>query len=238
MKFNLWNMICTMLTVFSIALAFYFHSANQKEREPTFLSTKALQIYESHSNLQSSNYKMIQITPNGEKPLTGKVYVQELAFWNKGRKSIENDDILETLAFEFPTGYEVIDAFISEATRPKIVAPEVEFNANKVSFSFAILEKDDGFKIQMIIAGSGFVNPILNGTIKEVSNFNRKEDLTKDNIYYFIASVVLFLLAFCAVSYLIIYIFYEPIKKLGSKIKDKKITRYLEKCIGGGSIFQ
>lgn len=235
MKISWWNIISTTLAVLGIALAIFFHLANQKEREPTFLSTKGLLIYASHSDLQSSNYKMSQITKDGEKPLLGSVYVQELAFWNKGRLAIEKEDILEPLKFQFPENFEVIDAFISESTREKIVQPTINFEGREVNFSFDILEKDEGFKVQVIFSGEEYKKPEIMGDIKGVDKIGSKTELTNDNIFYGIAIVLLYAVGFLVLVVavvLFILLFDLGLKKVAPE-KEKSIKKNLEK-IGAG----
>ncbi|MAY15631.1 hypothetical protein [Thalassolituus sp. UBA2009] len=235
LKISWWNVISTTLAVLGIALAIFFHLANQKEREPAFLSTKGLLIYASHSDLKSSNYKMSQITEDGEKPLVGNVYVQELAFWNKGRLAIESEDVLEPLMFQFPEGYEVIDAFVSESTREKIVNPAVNFDGTKVGFSFDILERDEGFKIQVVFSGEEYKKPSISGDIKGVDKIDSKEELTNDNILYGIAIVLLYAVGFLVlgvVIVLLILLFDLGLRKVAPE-KEKIIKKNLEK-IGAG----
>lgn len=235
MKISWWNIISTTLAVLGIALAIFFHLANQKEREPAFLSTKGLLIYASHSDLQSSNYKMSQITKDGEKPLLGSVYVQELAFWNKGRLAIEKEDILEPLKFQFPENFEVIDAFISESTREKIVQPTIGFEGRDVNFSFDILEKDEGFKVQVIFSGEEYKKPEIIGDIKGVDKIGSKAELTNDNIFYGIAIVLLYAVGFLVLVVAVVLfmlLFDSGLKKVAPE-KEKSIKKNLEK-IGTG----
>jgi hypothetical protein len=237
LKISWWNIISTTLAILGIALAIFFHLANQKEREPTFLSTKGLLIYASHSDFQSSSYKMSQITKDGEKPLLGSVYVQELAFWNKGRLAIEKEDILEPLRFQFPENYEVIDAFISESTRENIVQPTVGFDGREVNFSFDILEKDEGFKVQVIFSGEDYSKPKLMGDIKGVDKIGSKAELTNENIFYGIAIVLLYAVGFLVlVSAVVLFmvLFDLGLKKVAPN-KEKSIKKHLEK-IGAGII--
>ena len=235
LKISWWNIISTTLAILGIALAIFFHLANQQEREPAFLSTKGLLIYASHSDLQSSNYKMSQVTKDGEKALLGNVYVQELAFWNKGRLAIEKEDILEPLKFQFPDNFEVIDAFVSESTREKIVQPKIDFGGREVGFSFEILEKDEGFKVQVVFSGEEYIKPEIAGDIKGVDKIDSKEELTKDNVLYGIAIVLLYAVGFLVLMVAVVLfmlLFDSGLKKILPE-KEKLIKKNLEK-IGAG----
>lgn len=235
MKISWWNIVTTTLAILGIALAIFFHLANQKEREPAFLSTKGLLIYDSHSDLKSSNYKISQITEDGEKPLVGNVYVQELAFWNKGRLEIENEHILDPLIFQFPDGYEVIDAFISESTREKIVNPTVKFEGRNVEFSFDILERNEGFKIQVVFSGEEYKKPEILGDIKGVDKIDSKEELTNDNILYGIAIVILYAVGFLVLGVVVVLLMllFDLVLRKAIPEKEKIIKKNLEK-IGAG----
>lgn len=235
MKISWWNIVTTTLAILGIALAIFFHLANQKEREPAFLSTKGLLIYDSHSDLKSSNYKISQITEDGEKPLVGNVYVQELAFWNKGRLEIENEHILDPLIFQFPDGYEVIDAFISESTREKIVNPTVKFEGRNVEFSFDILERNEGFKIQVVFSGEEYKKPEILGDIKGVDKIDSKEELTNDNILYGIAIVILYAVGFLVLGVVVVLLMllFDLVLRKATPEKEKIIKKNLEK-IGAG----
>lgn len=235
MKINWLSVISAMLAVLSIALAIFFYLENQQEREPIFLSTKGLLIYTSHSDVKSSNYKISQITEDGEKPLVGNVYVQELAFWNKGRMAVEREDILDPLAFEFPEGYEVIDTFISETTREKIVNPTVKFDGRRVGFSFDVLEKDEGFKIQVVFSGEKYEKPVIIGSIKGVDKIGSKEELTNENILYGIAVVLLYAVGFlvAGIAVVLLMLLFDLGLRKAVPEKEKVIKKNLDK-IGAG----
>ncbi|WP_444888838.1 hypothetical protein [Microbulbifer sp. JMSA008] len=231
MKINLWNILSTTLAVLSIGLAIFFHLANKKEREPAFLPTKGLQIYATRSDVKSSKYKMSQITDEGEKALVGNVYVQELAFWNKGSMAIEEEDILDPLGFQFPEGHEVIDAFISESTRENIVRPEVQFEGRNVNFSFDILERDEGFKVQVVFNGEEYEKPIIIGDIKGVDKIVSKEELTKDNLFYGVAVVLLYTVGVLVLGVLVVLLghFFDFALRKSLPEKEKLIKKQLEK---------
>ena len=144
---------------------------------------------------------------------------------------IEKEDILEPLAFQFPNKFKIIDAFITELTRQNIVKPEVKFSASSVDIDFSILEKAQGFKLQVIFAGEEYTKPNLKGIIKEVDNFDSKEELTIENILHGVAIVLLYtvgFLVFCAVIALIIVLFNLALKKAVPE-KEKDIKKSLEK---------
>jgi len=236
MKSGLWNFLSLAIGVVGVALAVYFNLINQKEREPAFLTTKGLLVYASQSNIEAPKYRMVWADEGGEKPIVDNVYVQELAFWNKGKLPIEKRDILTPLGFKYPDGVVVIDAFVSESNRALVVKPTVDFDGREVGFSFDILEMGEGFKVQVVFASPDYVKPGIHGDIKGVREFDSKSELTKENLIYGIAMVALWVGALVLIIFaaaLFVDRFDALVKKFAPR-KEEKIKAVLDKM---GSVF-
>lgn len=204
MKFN--SIFSTVLAILSLVFGAYQYLDSQKEKEPVYLSPKGFLIYSERPDIKSSKYKMIEVTEEGDHVLSKNVFVQEVAFWNKGEIPIEKKegDILNEMYFDFPDGYKIIDAFISESSRFDIVRPKIETKDNKIYIDFNILEKNDGFKINVIFSGEKYAKASLNGAIKGVARFYSKDDLVIENILSAIFDIVFFaisILLFSAACY-------------------------------------
>lgn len=236
MKPGLWNFVSIAIGVLGVGLAIYFNFINQKEREPAYLPIKGLLVYASQSSIETPKYKMVWADESQEKPIVGNVYVQELAFWNKGELPLEKRDVLSPLGFKYPEEVTVIDAFVSESNRAKVVNPSVSFDGRDVGFSFDILEMGEGFKLQVVFASPEYAKPEIYGDIKGVREFDGRSELTRDNLIYGAAMVALWgvviALAFLAAAFFVDK--FDSIIKRIAPGKEEKIKKNLDKL---GSVF-
>ena len=203
MKFS--NIFSTVLAILSLVFGVYTYLDSKKEREPVYLSPKGFLIYSDKSDIKSSKYKMVEVTENGDHVLSQNVFVQEIAFWNKGEIAIEKEeDILKELYFEFPDGYKIVDAILLESTRFDVINPKINIKNNRLFVDFSILEKNDGFKINIIFSGEKYAKVTLKGAIKGVARFYSKDDLITENISSAIFDIIIFaisILLFSTICY-------------------------------------
>ena len=167
-----------------IGLSYYSHIHSKVEREPCLVTTKNFPIFASPKGLVSSNFAFI--TKSNNKEITKNVYVQENSFWNKGSLAIKNENILDKLHLVYnKNDVEIIEVFVLEVSRPNIIKAFVKrISPNVINFGFNILEKNDGFKIQIIYISNKKQQVGLTGSIEGVERFRTVSDLTDENLYY------------------------------------------------------
>ncbi|MGB8952378.1 MAG: hypothetical protein WCC06_06910 [Candidatus Aminicenantales bacterium] len=157
------NMLAFLVGILGIGLAIYFWQESKLERELVFLShpVKATVV-------KAGQTSSIEIFYKNEKINTDVTAVQ-VAIWNRGKRPIEKNDILEEVVLLTRPKTPILDAEIRKISRGII-----DLNINKEGFqegripvSWRVLEKNDGGSIQIIIAGSSKVEIAVDGTIIE-----------------------------------------------------------------------
>lgn len=232
-KPNYWNLISIILVLLGIALAIYFQLTNKHERQPTFLPTKGLLIYSSYS--KPTNKSLSGIKDKKINNASVNLYVQELAFWNKGKMSINKADIIEPLQFNFSDGVEIIEAFVSESTSASKINTVISFSSNTVNFSFDQLEEDEGFIIHVTFSGNGYKKPHVSGKIKGVESIGSKAQLMEDKIFYGIASVLLYAVVLIVLGVLLVLlvVFLDTGFKKRQPKKDRLGRKRFKRIMGG-----
>lgn len=174
-----------------IFLSYYFYSVSLKSREPAFLITKDVPLFSSPKGLSSEYLKLV--TKSDGKELIKNLYLQEFTIWNNGKETIKREDVLKPITLSFSDEVEIVDAFVSEMNRPKIVKANVSFHpgGNVVSIDFAILEYNDGMKIQVVYAAKESSPAHVDGVIEGVVKINNIDELSKERIAGSIAKMIL-----------------------------------------------
>jgi hypothetical protein len=122
---------------------------------------------------------------NGE-AISGKITSVNFYFWNSGNISIRKENILKplTLKIEANPNIKIISARLISVSRD-IVKPKIIFNPKKndrsINIDYEILEKDDGFKIMLVAAGTGDYNLKVQSTIEGVSGLSDPKLIEKIN---------------------------------------------------------
>lgn len=186
-----------------IFLSYYFYTLSQQDREPYFIEESNFPIFFSQKELISQGFVLVRKSDGRE--ITKRVYVNEIAIWNKGKLSIKRDNILKSITLAYPEDVEVIDAFISSVTRPDIVNVDIPSlqHLNIISLGFDILEESDGFKVQVTYLSDSKSTPDVAGTIEGVNGFGDSRTLTKSNILFGVAKLAAYILG--TISILFIY---------------------------------
>lgn len=201
MKKNWLGVIGLIVGVLGMILSYYFYSLSLLHREPVVIETNNFSIFSSPKGVPARGYSFI--AKPSLKEITKNVYFHELAIWNKGNLAIKKDNILKEIYLEYPEGVEVIDAFISSATRQDIInASEKHTSGGRtIHVSFDILEKGDGFTIQAIYASDKKIPAVINGSIEGVTKFSTQDDLTKENIYFGIGKLLFIFFCLLAIIF-------------------------------------
>lgn len=215
--------------VLGIFLSYYFYTLSQQNREPYFLEESNFPIFFSQKELVSQGFVLVRKSDGRE--ISKKVYVNEIAFWNKGNLSIRRSNILKGISLKYPEDVEVIDAFISSVTRKDIVntdKPRI-IEENEVTLGFDILEKDDGFKVQITYFSDERNSPDIVGNIEGVNSFGDREILTKENLFFGIGKVAIYTFGFLAIIFLWIALMegMEWLKKRFISGRFEKVSKVL-----------
>lgn len=94
----------------------------------------------------------IEIAANGVK-LSNDVTAADVIIWNRGRKSVRPEQVLEPVGIGLPGGAKLIAVELKACSRPRITRPGVSLGDNQALVNWAILEKGDAVKLQIVYAG-------------------------------------------------------------------------------------
>lgn len=198
---NKFNALSLFIAVIGLFFSYYFYTLSVREKEPVLVQKNNIQIFSR--DFIKSNSISLTYTDNGNK-ITDNLYLQEYLLWNKGNEIIKKEDILRNLNLTYPKNAKIIDAFISESTRPDIVRAESNFNDKTVNFSFSNLEKNDGFKIQILYSSDTKSTPEKNGSIAGVSKILDENDITNDKMLVGIARMLYVILIIIGVALILV----------------------------------
>lgn len=201
LKNNWLGILGLIVGLFGIVLSYFFFIFSQQMREPVVISTKNFAIFSSPEGLSSDKFAVVKKPEYKE--INKNIYVNEIAFWNKGRQSIKRENILKSIYISYDKNVEIIDAFITESTRPEIVNAIINQSSNNLNLDFDILEKNDGFKIQVIYVSENKQDFKIQGNIEDTFNFESESDLTLDNIYIGIVKIILSIFVFLVIIFCI-----------------------------------
>ncbi|MDO6441709.1 hypothetical protein [Marinobacter sp. 2_MG-2023] len=205
-KRNWVGILGLLVGVLGIFLSYYFYTLSQQSREPYFIEESNFPIFFSQKELVSQGFVLVRKSDGRE--ISKKVYVNEIAFWNKGSLSIRRSNILKDISLKYPENVEVIDAFVSSVTRKDIVntdKPKIK-EGSEVLLGFGILEKNDGFKVQITYLGDEKSSPRIVGNIEGVNNFGDREILTKENLFFGVGKVAIYIFGFLAIMFIFAFL--------------------------------
>lgn len=174
------NLVSTVIAVFSILLSIYLYFESLQKREPYYLQHPSSQIYN-----KSVISPKITVIDNIGKPVVGDIHVVELSFWNNGKTPIEPSDVRTPIFLEFPDGYRLLDSKIVKENKPAVSGfkisdiPSNDSNAPRVKLEWSHLDPGLGARLQFIYVGEAkpklkFKGDILDSEILDGSSFLEK----------------------------------------------------------------
>jgi hypothetical protein len=146
------NLVSTVIAVFSILLSIYLYFQSLQKREPYYLQHSSSQIYK-----KSVVSPKITVIDDVGKPVVGDIHVVELSFWNNGKTPIEPSDVRTPIVLEFPDGYRLLDSKVVKENKPAVTRfkisdiPPSETAAPRVRLDWAHLDPGLGARLH----GSG-----------------------------------------------------------------------------------
>lgn len=225
LKKNWLNIISLLVGVLGIISSYYFYSISYEEKEPTIIEGQNTLIFSPSFRGSAQQFSLVDNVTDVK--ISKNVYLQELYFWNKGRETIRNSDILSPITLFYSDGSQIIDVQVVESTRPSIVKAEAQSKADKVELGFSILEENDGFKVQVVYAADESQVSKIGGDIEGVGKFYQVADLTTEKMYFGVGKLIFYIFLFLAGLLglsLILHLFEKMLQKLAptnyQKIKE------------------
>jgi hypothetical protein len=125
--------------------------------------------------------------------ITGAVSALQLEIWNHGNKPVRSSDILSGVRVTSGEG-RVLKAKVVKQSRTLIGVEIFDAKTNGCSFRWEILEPDDGFVVQFLLAGSTNTSLSVDGAFERqrtIRNVNRSS--TKMPWWVFLGAIVFML---------------------------------------------
>ncbi len=90
------------------------------------------------------------------KPITSDLRAYQVAIWNAGREPIRREDVLKPLTLTWAASNKVVEIKIAKATRveAEFAMNSVDYDGQKATFDWRILENADGGLVQLLVQGS------------------------------------------------------------------------------------
>lgn len=171
---NQWFGIITF--IIGCLLSLYTYTDGKIERELVFISDPIKTLIVDGG--KSTTEKFSIIDQNGDN-IKGSIVAVKFNFWNEGRQSIKNSEILEPLQIKIKgDSIKILDQTIVASTRPNIVNASVTKRTDDtIEIYFKILEKEDGFSGQIIYNGDKNAEIEFVGELEGVS----KDKIIREN---------------------------------------------------------
>jgi hypothetical protein len=191
------NLVSTVIAVFSILLSIYLYFQSLQKREPYYLQHSSSQIYK-----KSVVSPKITVIDDVGKPVVGDIHVVELSFWNNGKTPIEPSDVRTPIVLEFPDGYRLLDSKVVKENKPAVTRfkisdiPPSETAAPRVRLDWAHLDPGLGARLQFIYVGEARPKLKFNGDILDAEILDGSGVLTNDTPIWIGIPVVLIILLF------------------------------------------
>lgn len=191
------NLVSTLIAIFSILLSIYLYFESLQKREPYYLQHPSSQIYN-----KAVISPKITVIDNVGKPVIGDIHVVELSFWNNGKTPIEPNDVRTPVFLEFPDGYRLLDSKVVKENKPAVTAfkisdiPPSATNAPRVKLEWTHLDPGLGARLQFIYVGEAkpklkFKGDILDAEILDGSGVLARVTADWIGLVVFIAVLVI-----------------------------------------------
>ncbi|MEL4204820.1 hypothetical protein C9E85_16230 [Plesiomonas shigelloides] len=190
LKKNFFNYISLLVGILGIVSSYYFYVQSIKSKEPTYWVEDSVQVFKP--DMFGKNQRFSLVDNESGKTLGESVYIQELAFWNRGKDPIVSNDVLTPLNFEYPEDVFIVDVSLSAASRLSVVKPVFEISGSQINLNFNLLEENDGFKLMVVYAAKDKQKPVFSGDILSVSKILALDGVEGQNILTAVVSLAVF----------------------------------------------
>lgn len=187
----------TVASIAGFLLAFYFYYMSKETVDITYLIHPIKTIL-----IKGGQTSRIQATFDG-RGIEGDISSVQVVIWNRGDRSVRNNNILSPIKVGVTNG-RILEARIIRSTRDVVGVTAAQDANGDVKVMWNILEKNDGFIMQLIYAGEvGLpinVTGIVEGqkSISEVKQeFIQLEQIPLRRLTFYLN-----------ISYVVLFIFY------------------------------
>lgn len=155
----------------------------KKNESHFFVVTKNVGVFSSPKGLVSDHFYLLRRA--NETEVKKNIYLLDVVFWNEGREVIRHDDILAPVLLKYPEGVEIVDAFVTQATRPKIISPLLQHHESRstLELGFKVLDHRDGIGFRVIYLANHIARFEKEGVVLGVSKLGSLDDLSTQNFF-------------------------------------------------------
>jgi hypothetical protein len=159
--------LASIVGIVSAPLAIYFYLASQRDPRLTYL-VHPVRV----PIVQGQKLTSLKVLFNGA-DVQGDIIAAQIAIWNAGAGSIRSTDIMAAIQIQTEGNSPILEATIRKMTRPVIgvTINQTQSSAGRVHLDWKILEKNDGFVLQVIYSGSINTKLSLTGDVAGQKSF-------------------------------------------------------------------
>ncbi|GGK32346.1 hypothetical protein GCM10007962_28380 [Yeosuana aromativorans] len=165
------NFVFLILAILSILISIILYVKSKKEKEPVYL-LRSFNLFKGNKK----SLKDLSIDYKGEK--VEKLTITNVSFWNKGKMTINKNDIVEKdrLRINFPKEIKILGAdIVFEKNSINGFTTYVENETNSVFFDFDYIDKNQGMKFRIYHDGLPSDEISIEGSIKGVNKIKNGE---------------------------------------------------------------
>lgn len=120
---------------------------------------KSVLTYEIATNqklFESENNEALIILRKDSQEVKRDIYYIEIEIWNQGNKPIEEQNIKESISFDFGKDIEILNGIKLEETHPNVTKSTIKIDSSrqKIITKFKYLEKGNGIKLKSYYTSS------------------------------------------------------------------------------------
>lgn len=164
------DVLGVIVGVIGILLAVIFYLRSKEKARPTFSTLQSVLIGTSHRNLP----EQVEIRYGGQ--VIPTLYKYRVAFWNAGRGTLDNADVVpsDPVTFHFNgEDVELLEIRSIKTTRDVTGCSLVQYEAD-IILSFDFLDRNDGVSFEAFYTGTG-AKVTCSGTVKGIQEgFHQK----------------------------------------------------------------
>lgn len=184
-----YNAFTTMLAVVSLAVGVWLFFLGQEKRDPYYVVSDPVQIFDSGSSLPS-----IKVNDKQNNPIHDNIFLTEITLWNAGERPIEPSDIRIPITISLDKAKQIVDFVVVEQTQPEVLgftARASSKHSNTLDVSFKHFDPNLGAKVKVVYTGSNDPGVVIRGSILG-AKFNNGTSLARK---YFSNTIATFLAA-------------------------------------------
>lgn len=222
-----------LVALLSWGFTYYIWQESDFERVPVFVVDPSRTVVIDPSTVSEKPFNIID---KSGRQINKPVVVIKMYFWNAGKRSIKESDILESLFVSFnDPSIQILDSKIISFSRG-VTSPFFKQSIPESTFhlGFRILEENDGFAIQVVYAGDPDATVDILGVIEGAKIFivnENIEELESSSSFFwktYLKKVGYYLLLSLA-SALFLTVIFLIINKLSEKYSMPKFVQKLSR---------